>query len=318
MLNSDRSPCTTPAHSMRTTSRSSVAWWATRLSGVKCHIVQARRGVAVRVGHQLHQQHAVVEVVRRGHAHAGGGQAVQRIDLGALPGRFLRFCGRSACPWPSRAPGACSSPCGSRCSRPPGGSCAAWPPCRPWRSGSRRRSAPRRPSPPCRSSAGAPRCRSGLLRSGTCRRGGAFMRAALRCRRICASGRLPLSWRSMPSLSWPRKRKHLVDVAVDAGEAQVQPQPQRAGAQRLLHALEAAVAVHGVEEPGLAGLAGQRMAAAPVEELLQLRVGACVHRRLRVDETLLQRQLRRALVERLGELAASARVRRPRSARRRA
>jgi hypothetical protein len=41
------------------------------------------------VGHQLHQQHAVVKVVGLGHAHAGSGQAVQGIDLGALPGGFL-------------------------------------------------------------------------------------------------------------------------------------------------------------------------------------------------------------------------------------
>jgi hypothetical protein len=49
------------------------------------------------------------------------------------------------------------------------------------------------------------------------------------------------------------QRQHLVDVAVDAGEAQVQPQPQRAGAQALLHAVEPAVAVHLVQEPRAAG-----------------------------------------------------------------
>ena len=44
------------------------------------------------------------------------------------------------------------------------------------------------------------------------------------------------------------------------------------------------------------------MRVGPAEEGLQLRVGARVHRRLRVDETLLQCQLRRAVVQRLGEL----------------
>ncbi|MDT4846818.1 hypothetical protein FQZ97_808530 [compost metagenome] len=56
-----------------------------RVFGREGHVVQARGGVAVGVGHQVHQQHAFEEVVRRGHAHAGRGQAVERIDLGALP-----------------------------------------------------------------------------------------------------------------------------------------------------------------------------------------------------------------------------------------
>ena len=60
-----------------------------RVFGRKAHIVQARGGIAVGVGHQLHQQHAVVKVVRLRHTHASGGQAVERIDLGALPGGFL-------------------------------------------------------------------------------------------------------------------------------------------------------------------------------------------------------------------------------------
>ena len=62
-----------------------------RLLGREPTVVQARRGVALRVDHQLHQQHAVVEVVRLGHAHAGGGEAVERVDLGALPRRLLRL-----------------------------------------------------------------------------------------------------------------------------------------------------------------------------------------------------------------------------------
>ena len=43
------------------------------------------------IGHQLHQQHAIVKVIRLRHTHAGCGQAVQRIDLGALPGGLLRL-----------------------------------------------------------------------------------------------------------------------------------------------------------------------------------------------------------------------------------
>ena len=61
---------------------------AARVFGREIDIVQARRGVAVGVGDELHQQHAVAKVVRLGHAHAGIGQFVQRIDLGALPGGF--------------------------------------------------------------------------------------------------------------------------------------------------------------------------------------------------------------------------------------
>ena len=53
------------------------------------HIVQARGRIAMGVGHQLHEQHAVKKVERFGHAHARSGQAVQRIHFGALPGGFL-------------------------------------------------------------------------------------------------------------------------------------------------------------------------------------------------------------------------------------
>jgi hypothetical protein len=73
---------------MRTTSAISVAWWA-GLLGREGHIVQAGGGVAMRVGHQLHQQHAFVEVEGFGHPHTGIGQAVQRVHLGALPGGLL-------------------------------------------------------------------------------------------------------------------------------------------------------------------------------------------------------------------------------------
>jgi hypothetical protein len=61
-----------------------------RRLGRERHVVHARRRVALGIGHQFHQQHAVMEVVGRGHAHAGRGQPVQRIDLGALPRGLLR------------------------------------------------------------------------------------------------------------------------------------------------------------------------------------------------------------------------------------
>ena len=64
--------------------------------GRKAHIVQARGGVTVGIGHQLHQQHAVVKVIGLRHAHASGGQAVERIDLGALPGGFLFLAAKLA------------------------------------------------------------------------------------------------------------------------------------------------------------------------------------------------------------------------------
>ena len=44
-----------------------------RVGFAECHVVQARCGVAFRVGHQLHQQHAFGKVVRRGHPHTGSG-----------------------------------------------------------------------------------------------------------------------------------------------------------------------------------------------------------------------------------------------------
>ena len=58
--------------------------------GRELEVVQARRGVAFGIGDEFHQQHAVEEVVRHGHAHAGSRQAPQRVDLGVLP-RLLDF-----------------------------------------------------------------------------------------------------------------------------------------------------------------------------------------------------------------------------------
>ena len=46
---------------------------AQRVVGREGHVVQARGGVAVGVGHQVHEQHAFEEVVRRARSHAGRG-----------------------------------------------------------------------------------------------------------------------------------------------------------------------------------------------------------------------------------------------------
>ena len=69
---------------------------AARLLGREGHVVQARGRVALRVGHQLHQQHAILKVIGLRHAHARSGQTVERIDLGALPGGFLFLATKAA------------------------------------------------------------------------------------------------------------------------------------------------------------------------------------------------------------------------------
>src|SRR5690606_41669275 len=45
--------------------------------------------ISVFVRHQFHQQHALMKVIRRWHAHPGGGKTMQRIHLGALPRSLL-------------------------------------------------------------------------------------------------------------------------------------------------------------------------------------------------------------------------------------
>jgi hypothetical protein len=60
-----------------------------RLLRRRCHVVEAQRRMAFGIGDQLHDQHALVDAVRLRHADAGAGQAVERLDLGVLPVRFL-------------------------------------------------------------------------------------------------------------------------------------------------------------------------------------------------------------------------------------
>ena len=55
------------------------------------YVIQARRGVALVVGDELHQQHAGVEIVGAGHAHTRGGKTKERAHFRALPRLLLRL-----------------------------------------------------------------------------------------------------------------------------------------------------------------------------------------------------------------------------------
>jgi hypothetical protein len=55
------------------------------------YVIQARRGVALVVGDELHQQHAGVEIVGAGHPHSGGGETKERAHFRALPRLLLRL-----------------------------------------------------------------------------------------------------------------------------------------------------------------------------------------------------------------------------------
>src|SRR3546814_5523171 len=61
----------------------------TRLVRSRLDVIESLCDLAVGIGDALHHQHAFVVAIRLGHAHAGGGQSVQRIDFGVLPGDFL-------------------------------------------------------------------------------------------------------------------------------------------------------------------------------------------------------------------------------------
>ena len=56
---------------------------------IETHVAKPRSRFTVRVRHQLHDQHAVHEVVRNRHAHSGGTQAVDHVDLRRAPGRLI-------------------------------------------------------------------------------------------------------------------------------------------------------------------------------------------------------------------------------------
>src|SRR3546814_7219787 len=61
----------------------------TRLVRSRLDVIESLCDLAVGIGDALHHQHAFVVAIRLGHTHAGGGQSVQRIDFGVLPGDFL-------------------------------------------------------------------------------------------------------------------------------------------------------------------------------------------------------------------------------------
>ena len=85
-----------PAHSMRTTWFTSSACKSSARSSRQLDVVQTRRDIAVGVGHQLHQQHAVGADERLRHANARVGELEQRVDFGVLPGLFLHFAAIAA------------------------------------------------------------------------------------------------------------------------------------------------------------------------------------------------------------------------------
>jgi hypothetical protein len=57
---------------------------------------ETRRGLALGVHHQLHQQHALVKHHRRGHPHPGCMQLGERLGLGRLPGLLLGLLPKAA------------------------------------------------------------------------------------------------------------------------------------------------------------------------------------------------------------------------------
>ena len=60
-----------------------------RLFGREVQITQARRGLALGIGDELHDQHAVDEVVRLRHADADALQSIDHIDFSRLPRLFV-------------------------------------------------------------------------------------------------------------------------------------------------------------------------------------------------------------------------------------
>lgn len=59
-------------------------------------INQARRGLALGVHHQLHQQHALVEHHRRGHSDSRGVKLAERLGLRGLPGLLFGLLAKAA------------------------------------------------------------------------------------------------------------------------------------------------------------------------------------------------------------------------------
>jgi hypothetical protein len=77
-------------------------------SGAELHVVQARRGIAVLVRHQFHQQHAVVEVMGRGTRTPAAASRYSASTSALCQAASWCLPAEASCPWPWRAPGGCS------------------------------------------------------------------------------------------------------------------------------------------------------------------------------------------------------------------
>src|SRR5690349_10426570 len=63
----------------------------TSVFGSELNIIEPRGCVAMHVCYKLHQQYALVEVIRLGNPHTGSCEPVQSIDFSTLPGFLLRL-----------------------------------------------------------------------------------------------------------------------------------------------------------------------------------------------------------------------------------
>jgi hypothetical protein len=59
------------------------------LGGSEIDLAEPRRWIPVRITDQLHDEHAVDEVIGRWHAHACRAQPIDHVDLGRAPGGFV-------------------------------------------------------------------------------------------------------------------------------------------------------------------------------------------------------------------------------------
>ena len=57
----------------------------------KGNVIESWCSVAIFIHHQLHQQHAFVEIMRLRHAYTGCGQSIKGINFSTLPSLFLQF-----------------------------------------------------------------------------------------------------------------------------------------------------------------------------------------------------------------------------------
>ena len=60
-----------------------------RLLGGECHIVEARRDIAILIGDKFHQEDTIEADIGLRHPHTGRRQLEQGVDLGVLPHLFM-------------------------------------------------------------------------------------------------------------------------------------------------------------------------------------------------------------------------------------